>query len=215
MSRMKLYIGNKNYSSWSFRPWIGLRQAKIDFEEVQLWFDFPAGNPEIKALSPSGKLPLLEDGDLLIPESLAILDHVARKFPQSGLWPADPLWHSRAMAMACEMAAGFHALRGTCHMNIRRVPSKIEVADAVLSDVARIETLWARSLAESGGPFLCGDFSIADAMFAPVVNRLDVYAFDVADTTRGYMDRMKALAAWQEWETASRAETAVIAEEEV
>lgn len=212
---MKLYIGNKNYSSWSFRPWIGMRHAGIEFEKVQLWFDFPAGNPEIKALSPSGKVPLLEDGDLLIPESLAILDHVARKFPQSGLWPADPLWHSRAMAMACEMAAGFHALRGTCHMNIRRVPSKIEVSDAILADVTRIERLWAQSLADSGGPFLCGDFSIADAMYAPVVNRLDVYSFDVSEVTRGYMERIKALPAWQEWEAASRAETAVIPEEEV
>ena len=212
---MKLYIGNKNYSSWSFRPWIGMRHAGIDFEEVQLWFDFPAGNPEIKKLSPSGKVPLLEDGDLIIPESLAILDHVARKFPESGLWPADPLWRSRAMAMSCEMAAGFHALRGTCHMNIRRVPSKIDVSDAVMSDIARIETLWAQSLSDSGGPFLCGDFSIADAMFAPVVNRLDVYAFDVSDTTSSYMKRMKALPAWQEWEAAARAETAVIPEEEV
>ena len=192
-----------------------MRHAGIEFEEVQLWFDFPAGNPEIKALSPSGKVPLLEDGDLLIPESLAILDHVARKFPQSGLWPADPLWHSRAMAMACEMAAGFHALRGTCHMNIRRVPSKIEVSDAILADVTRIERLWAQSLADSGGPFLCGDFSIADAMYAPVVNRLDVYSFDVSEVTRSYMERIKALPAWQEWEAASRAETAVIPEEEV
>lgn len=212
---MKLYIGNKNYSSWSFRPWIGMRQTGIDFEEVQLWFDFPAGNPEIKALSPTGKVPLLEDGGLLIQESLAILDHVARKFPETGLWPADPLWHSRAMAMACEMAAGFHALRGTCHMNIRRAPSKIAVNDAILADVARIETLWATSLTDSGGPFLCGDFSIADAMFAPVVNRLDVYDFDVSDVTRGYMDRIKALPAWKEWEAASRAETAVIPEEEI
>lgn len=212
---MKLYIGNKNYSSWSFRPWIGMKEAEIAFEEVQLWFDFPAGNPEIKKLSPSGKVPLLEDGGLLIPESLAILDHVARKFPESGLWPADPVWRSRAMAMSCEMAAGFHALRGVCHMNIRRPRSKIAVPDGVLSDVARIETLWAQALGDSGGPFLCGDFSIADAMFAPVVNRLDVYAFDVSDVTAGYMQRVKSLRGWREWETAARAETAVIPEEEV
>jgi len=212
---MKLYIGNKNYSSWSFRPWIGLTQAGIEFEEVQMWFDFPNGNPEIKAVSPTGKVPLLVDGDLKIPESLAIMDHVARKFPKSGLWPADSVQRSRAMAMSCEMVGGFTALRNACPMNIRKVPIKLSVDTAVLADVARIETVWDEALASSGGPFLCGGFSIADAMFAPVVNRLEIYGFELSLGTRAYMDRVKALNAWKAWEMASRAETAIVPEDEV
>ncbi|MBW3096588.1 glutathione S-transferase family protein [Pseudohoeflea coraliihabitans] len=212
---MKLYIGNKNYSSWSFRPWIGLRHAGIPFEEVQLWFDHDHGHPEIRAMSPSGKVPVLADGDLVLPESLAILDHVARKLPETGLWPADPLWRSRAMAMACEMATGFSALRAACPMNMRRTPAPIKTGAEVAGDVARIKTLWGKALADSGGPFLCGSFSIADAMFAPVVNRFVVYAFETDAVTRAYMDRMKALPAWQEWEQAGFAEDAVVAEEEV
>lgn len=212
---MKLYIGNKNYSSWSFRPWIGLTQVGIDFEEVQLWFDFPGGNIEIKSVSPTGKVPLLVDGDLIIPESLAILDHVARKYRESGLWPENQALRSRAMAMACEMVGGFSALRTACPMNIRRVPNRLAVDSAVLADVARIQALWAEALAYSGGPFLCGSFSIADAMYAPVVNRLEIYGFELSSTSRQYMDRIKSLKAWKEWEIASRAEKAVIAADEV
>ena len=192
-----------------------MTQAGIEFEEVQLWFDFPSGNPEIKAVSPTGKVPLLVDGDLKIPESLAILDHVARKFPDSGLWPTDPILRSRAMAMSCEMIGGFSALRNACPMNIRKVPVKLAVDAAVLSDVARIEKVWEEALASSGGPFLCGAFSIADAMFAPVVNRLEIYGFELSQGARAYMDRVKALDAWQAWETASRAETAIVPEDEV
>lgn len=212
---MKLHIGNKNYSSWSLRPWIGMTQAGIDFEEVQLWFDFPGGNADIKAVSPTGKVPLLIDGDLVVPESLAILDHVARKYPESGLWPADQAWRTRAMAMSCEMVGGFGALRNACPMNIRKVPIKLEVSDAVLADVRRIEHMWAEALAASGGPFLCGGFSIADAMFAPVVNRLEIYGFELSATTRGYIGNVKSLSAWKAWEQASRAETAIVPEDEV
>lgn len=214
MARLTLYIGNKNYSSWSFRPWIGLRTAEIEFDEVLIPFDFEAGNPAIKAVSPTGKVPLLKDGDLLIPESLAILDHVARKFPASGLWPAAPAARSRAMAMGCEMLAGFSALRGACPMNMRRARRPIEASAAVLADLARLMTLWGENLEASGGPFLLGKFSIADAMFAPVVNRLDVYGFDVSDPAAAYMARMKALPAWQEWEAAARAEPWTVAEDE-
>lgn len=204
---MKLYLGNKTYSSWSFRPWIGMRHAGIAFEEEVIPFDFEAGNPEIRKRSPSGKVPYLVDGELVIPESLAILDHVARKFPESGLWPADPIRRSRAMAMACEMHAGFQALRMHCSMNFRRSPAAIAPDEAVLGNVARIDALWREALAESGGPFLCGDFSIADAMFAPVVNRFDVYRLEVSEPARSYMGRIEALPAWQEWVAAARAET--------
>lgn len=214
MASLTLYIGNKNYSSWSFRPWLGMRMAGIDFEEVLIPFDFERGNPDIKAISPSGKVPILKDGDALITESLAILDHVARVTPRSGLWPEDNLRRSKAMSMSCEMLSGFQALRNACPMNMRRTRKPIVVTPEVAADVARIETLWGDSLEEAGGPFLFGGFSIADAMFAPVVNRLDVYGFEVGAAVTGYMTRMKALPAWQEWEAAGRDEPWVVTEDE-
>lgn len=209
-----LYIGNKNYSSWSFRPWIGMRVAGIAFEEKLVPFDMAAGNPAFRAFSPTGKVPVLVDDGVTIWESLAILDHVARKHPQSGLWPADPALRSKAMAMSAEMMSSFSALRGACPMNMRRERLPIDVTPAILADVTRIQTLWGECLEQSGGPFLLGGFSIADAMFAPVVNRLDVYAFETDPVVAGYMARMKALPAWREWEAAGRAEPWIVEEDE-
>lgn len=214
MSQLTLYLGNRNYSSWSFRPWIGMRTAGIAFTDVVIPFDFAAGNPAIKAISPSGKVPVLKDGDLVIPESLAILDHVARLFPEKGLWPAAPEDRTRALSMSLEMVAGFRALRTACPMNIRRARKAVAVTPEIAADVARITTLWQDALDRSGGPFLFGAFSIADAMFAPVVNRFDVYAIDVSATASAYMARIKALPAWVEWETAARAEPWTVGEDE-
>jgi glutathione S-transferase len=211
---VRLYIGNKNYSSWSLRPWIGLRVAGLDFEEVLVPFDMAAGNPKFADFSPTNKVPVLEDGDVTVWESLAILDHMARKHPEAGLWPADAIQRSAAMAMSCEMLSSFAHLRNDCPMNMRREPAKVAVSAGLAKDVTRIEALWSDCLTRSGGPFLFGDFTLADAMFAPVVNRLDVYAFDVSATTRAYMDAMKAMPAWQEWEAAGRAEPWVVEEDE-
>lgn len=209
-----LYIGNKNYSSWSFRPWIGLRVANIAFDEKLVPFDMPAGNPAFKAFSPTGKVPVLIDGDLTIWESLAILDHVARKHPQAGLWPENQTYRSRAMAMSAEMMSSFPALRAACPMNMRRDRQPIAVSPAIAADVTRIQTLWKECLAQSGGPFLFGAFSIADAMYAPVINRFDVYAFEAGPEVADYMARMKDLPAWREWETAARAESWIVDEDE-
>lgn len=209
-----LYIGNKNYSSWSFRPWIGMRVAGIAFQEILVPFDMAAGNPAFKAFSPTGKVPVLVDDGLTVWESLAILDHVARTHPQSGLWPDDGTFRSKAMAMSAEMMSSFQALRSACPMNMRRVRQPIETTPAILADVARIQTLWSECLAESGGPFLFGGFSVADAMFAPVVNRLDVYAFETGPAVAAYMAAMKALPAWAEWEAAGRAEPWIVDEDE-
>ena len=214
MSDPVLYIGNKNYSSWSFRPWIGLRVAAIPFEERLVPFDMAQGNVAFKAFSPSGKVPVLVEDGITIWESLAILDHMARKHQDSGLWPHDPVMRSRAMAMSAEMLFSFQALRTACPMNMRRPRREIALTPAILSDVARIQTLWSESLALSGGPFLLGGFSIADAMFAPVVNRLDVYGFKTSPDTSAYMDRMKALPAWRDWEAAGRAEPWIVEEDE-
>lgn len=209
-----LYIGNKNYSSWSFRPWIGMRTAGIAFTERLVPFDMAAGNPAFKAFSPTGKVPVLVDDNVTIWESLAILDHVARKHPQSGLWPEDPVRRSKAMAMSAEMMSSFQALRNACPMNMRRPRQPIATSPAILADVARIQSLWSDCLSQYGGPFLFGAFSIADAMFAPVVNRLDVYAFETDPAVTGYVASMKALPAWREWEAAGRAEPWIVDEDE-
>ena len=154
------------------------------------------------------------DDDVTVWESLAILDHVARKHPASGLWPQNPADRTRAMAMSSEMVSSFPALRSACPMNMRRERKPIETTPAILADVARIQALWSNCLENSGGPFLFGAFSIADAMFAPVVNRLDIYAFETSSDIDGYIARMKALPTWREWESAARAEPWVVDEDE-
>lgn len=215
MTNLTLYIGNKNYSSWSFRPWFGMKMAGIAFEDVLIPFDFEHDNPQIKEQSPSGKVPLLKDGALLIPESLAILDHVARKFPDKQLWPNDPVAHSIAMSISCEMVGGFAHIRNQCPMNMRREIKTMEQGEGLARDVARIEQIWAENLSAFGGPFLFGDFSIADAMYAPVVNRMEVYQLTENAAALDYMAHMKSLPVWQEWEAAGRAEPWIVEEDEV
>ncbi|MEO0382169.1 MAG: glutathione S-transferase family protein [Pseudomonadota bacterium] len=205
-----LYIGNKNYSSWSFRPWLGMTVAGIAFEERLVPFNADAKNPDFAAFSPTTQVPALVDGDETIWQSLAILDHVARKNPDAGLWPEDGKARSQAMAISCEMLSSFFALRGACPMNMRRARAGISVTPEIGADVSRIETIWSSCLEASGGPFLFGTFSLADAMFAPVVNRLDVYYLPVSQATRVYMATIQALPAWKDWEAAGKAETWVV-----
>lgn len=215
MTGLTLYVGNKNYSSWSMRPWIAMTAAGIDFEDVVIPFDFAAGNPDIRAVSPTGKVPLLRHGDLLVWESLAIIEYVAELFPDAGLWPADRQARARARSYSMEMLSGFRALRGACPMNVRREKRALEVDAAVRADVARIEQIWKEALARSGGPFLFGAFSAADAMYAPVVNRFDVYDLVADQETLGYMERVKALGAFRKWEEAARAEPWIVPEDEI
>ncbi len=215
MTGLTLFVGNKNYSSWSMRPWIAMTAAGIAFDEVVIPFDFAAGNPDIRAVSPTGKVPLLRHGDFLVWESLAIIDYVAELFPDAGLWPADRQARARARSYSMEMLSGFRALRGACPMNVRRAKKALDVAEDVRSDVARIETIWRQALAQSGGPFLFGAFTAADAMYAPVVNRFDVYDLVADPETLGYMNRVKAHPAFLKWEEAARAEPWVVIEDEV
>lgn len=214
MSDLKLYIGNKNYSSWSFRPWIGMKVLGVEFIEELIPFDMAGGNPKFKTFSPTGKVPVLIDGDQTIFESLAILDHLSRKFPDKGFWPSDGKARSHAVAISCEMLGGFSALRNQCPMNMRRPIVKMEQDEALQKDVSRIEKLWSDCLAQSGGPFLFGNFSIADAMYAPVVNRFEVYKLSENQTVLTYMENMKSLDAWQEWETAGKAEPWIVDQDE-
>lgn len=214
MSNMKLYIGNKNYSSWSFRPWIGMKVLGVEFMEELIPFDMAGGNPKFKTFSPTGKVPVLVDGDQTIFESLAILDHLSRKFPDKGFWPSDAKAHSHAMAISCEMLGGFSALRNQCPMNMRRPIVKMEQDEALQKDVSRIEKLWSDCLSQSGGPFLFGEFSNADAMFAPVVNRFEVYKLSENQDVLKYMENVKSLDAWQEWESEGKAEPWIVDDDE-
>jgi glutathione S-transferase len=212
MSRLTLFIANKTYSSWSFRPWLAMRMARIEFDEELVPFSDVGSNPAFRAFSPTGKVPVLRDGDLVIWETLAILEYLAETHP--ALWPADTPARARARAISSEMHAGFQALRNECPMNMRRARRAIPVSAAAQADVARIIDIWTAALAQSGGPFLYGEFSAADAMFAPVVNRFDVYALTENAAVLAYMERMKALPPYQEWADASRQEPWVVAEEE-
>ena len=216
MARLTLVIGNKNYSSWSFRPWIAMRQAGIDFAEEVIALDRRDTKRKILAHSGAGRVPVLHDGKLTVWELLAIIEYVAESFPEAGLWPSGKAARATARAAACEMHGGFLALRNACPMNMRRKPSRFKVDAGVKRDVARIEALWAacRSAHGKRGPFLFGRFSAADAMFAPVVNRLHVYGFKVSAETRDYMQAMMGLAAWHDWARAARAEPWVIAGED-
>ncbi|NNF76941.1 MAG: glutathione S-transferase family protein [Rhizobiales bacterium] len=212
---LHLIIANKNYSSWSFRPWLAMKAAGIEFRETVVPFDEPNHNKHFLEFSPSKKVPVLQHGDLTLWESLAIMEYVADLHPDCNLWPDDVVQRGTARAVSHEMHGGFGALRAECPMNMRRKIAAIPVSEAVRADVARIETIWATCLEASGGPFLFGEFTNADAMYGPVVNRFEVYELSAARHVETYSQTMKSLPAWQEWSEASKAEPWTVEEEEV
>lgn len=209
---LKLIIGNKNYSSWSLRPWIAMRHAGLDFEEEVIPLYEPGSRERILEYSPVGKVPVLIDGDVAVWESLAILEHLAERFPKAVLWPADPKAKAYGRAISSEMHAGFGALRRHCPMNMRRRQRKLGLTPEVADDVRRIEVIWTESRTRFGqaGPFLLGAFSVADAMYAPVVSRFFSYDIGVGAVAEAYMAAMMALPAWQDWEAAGIRETWVM-----
>jgi len=205
---MKLYIGNKNYSSWSMRPWGLLTQADIAFEEVMVRFDSFAPDSTFKAtlrdLSPTGKVPLLVDGDLVVWDTLAIAEYLAEQFPEKSLWPKDKAARAQARSICAEMHSGFTALRSHCPMNIEaRLPEQGALIwrdqAAVRSDVARLVAMWQQCLRMSGGPMLFGDFSVADATFAPICTRLVSHALPLPDDIQAYVQRVGALPGVKAW----------------
>ncbi|PST17436.1 glutathione S-transferase family protein [Mesorhizobium plurifarium] len=214
MAKLVLYVGNKNYSSWSLRPWLALTAGGIPFEDVVIPFDSAAGNPRFHEISPTGRVPVLHHGEIRIWESLAIIEYAAELFPEAGLWPEDRADRARARSYSMEMLSGFRALRGACPMNIRRPAKSIALPDGVGDDVARIEAIWRESIERSGGPFLFGRFTAADAMFAPVVNRFETYELVTDPVTLAYMDAVKAHPAFRKWEEAARAESWIVPEDE-
>jgi glutathione S-transferase len=213
---LTLVIGNKNYSSWSFRPWIAMKVAGIAFDEEVISLDAPEFKSRLSKLSGTGKVPVLLDGNVRVWESLAILEYVAEKFPSAGVWPSDPHARAHARAIAAEMHAGFLPLRRHCPMNMWRPVRKLELTAEVAANVARIDAMWTDCRARFGrnGPFLFGAFGAADAMYAPVVSRFHTYAIDVGGQSRGYMAAVMALPAWAEWQSAARKEPWVLPQDE-
>ena len=212
---LKLYIGNKNYSSWSMRPWVLLTQAGIPFEEVMARFDSFAPDSDFKKVigpvSPVGRVPALVDADLAVWDTLAIAEYLAEKFPDKQLWPADVKARARARSICAEMHSGFAALRSACPMNIEAsLPEIGELAwrdkPAVRADVARLVAMWSELLAQHGGPMLFGTFSVADAYFSPVVMRLKTYALPVPEAIAAYMARVCALPGVKAWVEGALAE---------
>jgi glutathione S-transferase len=210
---LKLVIGNKNYSSWSLRPWLALRASNIAFEEVFIpLYTGDADKKRIQAFTGSGKVPALIDGDITVWDSLAIIEYAAERFPESRLWPEDRASRAHARSISAEMHSGFVALRSECGMNLHRPVKAITVSEAAQADVARVQQIWidCRERHGTSGPFLFGAFSGADAMFAPVVHRFRTYAIEVAPPVSDYMNAMMALPAFQEWTRDGLAETIVI-----
>jgi glutathione S-transferase len=206
---LKLIIGNKNYSSWSLRPWIAMKVAGIAFEEEIIPLYEPGSREQVLKYSPAGKVPVLIDGETRIWESLAILEYLSEKFPKAGLWPAEPRPRGLARAVASEMHAGFQALRKNCPMNLWLPVKKRPQPDDVMDNVKRIDALWndCRSRFGQGGAFLFGPFGAADAMYAPVASRLHSYDIAVSAVSRAYIDAVLALPAFAEWRAAGLKET--------
>jgi len=204
---MQLVIGNKNYSSWSMRPWVLMSELGLRFEEVKLRFDFDEGSDFRKAVarvSPARTVPVLVDDGFSVWDTLAITEYLHEKYPAHGVWPVDPHDRARARSLCAEMHSGFGALRSHCPMNIEatlpEVGRKVWAEQAgVRDDVARLEAMWADALAASGGPMLFGAFGAADAFYAPVGMRLRTYALPVSAATRAYVERVVALPGVARW----------------
>jgi glutathione S-transferase len=205
---LRLVIVNKAYSSWSLRPWLLMTHFGLPFEETVI----PMGEPDTRArileISPTGKCPALIDGEVVVWESLAIVEYLAETFSELAIWPRDRAARAHARALSNEMHGGFPALRNHCPTQFLRPVRKIALPAEVEADVARIEQAWAQARARfgAGGAFLFGEFCAADAMFAPVVNRFHVYDIAVAPQTRAYMDAIMRLPAWKAWISGAQSE---------
>jgi glutathione S-transferase len=211
---LQLYIGNKNYSSWSMRPWVLMRQLGIEFEEIALRFDFSDGSPfrqAVARVSPAGRVPVLVDDGFPVWDTLAIAEYLHDKFPAAGVWPAGVRDRARARSLCAEMHSGFGALREHCAMNVeadlRAVGKKVwSESDDARRDVARIDRMWSEQLAASGGPMLFGRFGAADAFYAPVCSRIRTYGLPLGDAALAYVGRVHELPGVRAWTDAALVE---------
>jgi glutathione S-transferase len=211
MSEYRLVLGGKNYSSWSLRGWLAMKQTGAEFEEIVITFDREDRSEAIRRHSPTGLVPVLFDGDLAIPESLAIAEYLAERHPEAGLWPADQAGRATARAASAEMHAGFTALRSSLPMNFRRIRPGLDISEDVDADIARICEIWRDCRVQFGadGAFLFGRFSIADAMFAPVVSRFRTYEIPLDPTGRDYVEAVWSHPFLIEWAAAAETEPPV------
>lgn len=214
---LKLVIGNKNYSSWSLRPWLVLTAFGIPFEEELVPLDAPDFKARVREHSPAGRVPVLIDGEAVVWESIAILEHLAERFPDKPIWPALPAARAHARSAATEMHGGFAGLRSALPMNLRRPVETRDVPDDAARDLRNIVRRWeeARERFGKGGPYLYGAFSAADAMYAPVVTRIRTYALPVDAVAEAYVDAIYAHPAFAAWREAALAETGILPEDEV
>lgn len=212
---MKLLIGNRNYSTWSLRPWLLLKHFDIPFEDEVLQLSGDGWRDKLAERSPTGKVPVLIDGTLVVPETIAIIEYLADSFPDKAIWPADRADRAMARAAAAEMHSGFGALRSHAPMNLRSAhPGKVSV-DSVARDLHRLEALWGDLLTASDGPFLFGAFTAADAMFAPVATRIRTYSLPVSDLVAEYVEAIYALPAFQEWLALALREPWIVDDDEI
>jgi glutathione S-transferase len=209
---MKLIIADKNYSSWSMRPWVLMKHFGIPFEEVMVWLREPDTTARILEHSPSGKVPcLVTDDGQPVWESLAIIETLAERHPEHALWPRDAAARAEARSICAEMHAGFGEMRASMSMHIRAARPGQGATPGALADVARVDAIWRRCLAKHGGPFLFGEFGIADAMYAPVVMRFNTYAPKLSAEASAYAARVTALPAVAAWIDGAKRETHFIA----
>lgn len=215
---MDLYIGNKNYSSWSLRAWLMAAKSGVQFNEVLLQLDTDSFYQQLKAISPTLKVPTLVDGDIRVWDSLSICEYLNDTYLAGSAWPQDPKQKAKARSIASEMHSGFNAVRNALPMNIR-ARRYVELTDAVRKDIERIDAIWSAQMAEfapsnSEGTWLFGQWSIADMMFAPVVMRFLTYDIEVSQASRAYMQHVISCPEIQAWINAAKAETEIVAADE-
>lgn len=207
MTGFTLFIGNKCFSSWSLRPWVAMRHFGIPFEEACVRLRTPDSAANLAKVSPSGQVPVLHDGGQVIWETLAILEYLAELFPEKGFWPADRALRAEARSVATEMHSGFRALRYAWPMNLRRPQALKALEGEAEADRKRVAAVWQECLARHGGPFLFGEFTAADAMYAPMATRFDTYGGELEPAVGAYVKTVLDLPAMREWYQDAAAET--------
>jgi glutathione S-transferase len=212
---MKLLFANRNYSSWSLRAWLVLKHFGIPFDEDFVQLSGDGWQETLRKKSPTGRVPVLFDGEAVIPETTAIIEYLNDKYPAKGIWPSDRLKRAQARAVSAEMHGGFTTLRDTAPMNLRAShPGKVAL-DPIARDLRRIEQIWGELTDESGGPFLFGKFTAADAMYAPVATRIRTYALPVSDAAMEYVEAIYGLPAFQEWLAEAIKEPWIVEDDEI
>lgn len=210
----KLFIGNKNYSSWSLRAWFLLAEAGIDFEEERIPLDTPEFAERVADISPAGRVPVLVLDGQPTWDSLAIAETIAERWPDKALWPRDAVRRAHARSVSAEMHAGFMAIRESMPMNCRAMGRKVPLSDALTKDIERVFALWADCGERYGGGWLFGDFSVADAMYAPLVFRFRTYGVDLPQSVTTYPERVLQSKAIQNWLADAESETEVVEADE-